>query len=257
MRKDEKIVYILIFILLLIAGSYGKCFSYRFSFYPTNRELQPDSKIIIEGIISSKNVIDSLNSKYPIYLISKNDTVQLEVLSKNIGSYSIAQAILKPNRELVVGKVYTVKIDNLSDANMRAVKDRDRVTGNLNDVTFTVSDRYEADNLDIILEPKFERSSYNRYGCGPSLFAFVSFTPPLTVGTIVNCELIDNSAKTEVNYYIEVDRSLMIRLGHGMCSGPFDFIKGHAYSARFYIVDMVGENNGRWSKTIKIENPLK
>ena len=56
------------------------CMSKYISVYPTTKELKTDGLILIEGFGMSQKVIESLGSKYPVFLKSGNEKVELEII---------------------------------------------------------------------------------------------------------------------------------------------------------------------------------
>ena len=109
--KDMKKLNLLLIFLAIATNLMAKCGGSELSFFPFGEEITQNTIFMVEGY-HSKNIIDSLNKKYPIYLRSGNQKIKLMIFEKQIGQYGLSQVLLKPVELLKVGVEYEIVIEN-------------------------------------------------------------------------------------------------------------------------------------------------
>ena len=83
------------------------------SMWPFGQDIHPHSLIMLQGIGLEGIIVKYLNTRFPVYLQSSNQKINLEVVSVNDSRSNVVQALLKPMQPLQVGMRYTLHIDNL------------------------------------------------------------------------------------------------------------------------------------------------
>ena len=105
---------ILLFIILTINFSAkAECTSSGINVWPTQQNISTNSIFVIEGYAQSQELIRQLNKKNKVYLKCSSEIIPIKVLRILEGQYSLTQAILKPEKDLQIGKTYELHIDNL------------------------------------------------------------------------------------------------------------------------------------------------
>ena len=105
-------IFFSISILFASIQLHAKCFSHDLSVFPESKEIDQNSIIMLIGYGYDQPLIDSLCLGYTVFLVSVNDTVNLEVECINRGMFLLTQAILKPQTPLIVGQRYHLIIKN-------------------------------------------------------------------------------------------------------------------------------------------------
>ncbi len=249
MNRHKFILQILLglFLTSLADNSFAMCSSSGISVFPRTQTIFSNPIFIIEGYSSSQSVIRHLNNGNAIYLTSGDDTIPLTVLKTLVGQFDLTQAILKPSSNLITGKHYKLNIDSL-DEYEKADFERDNISWTVSDI---------ADNQKPIWNnpPSYNSKRMIFYGCGPAVFvnfcASISDNSPVVVYAKVK-NLKTNSSS---DYYLFPD-SCSFQLGHGMCSGEFDFEEGQEYEATFSLMDASG-NISPETQPIKFISPTE
>ena len=79
---------------------------------------------------------------------------------------------------------------------------------------------------------KFKNSNHTMFGCGPAIYANFTILNPIKKKSIYKIELYDLTTNKITTYY-QSNLQNEISIGHGMCSGAFNFIAGNKYKVRF------------------------
>lgn len=236
-------------ILIITFGTirmYADCSSSNISVWPRGTKINTNSIFIIQGYGTSQGVIRSLNRKHKVYLKSKNSIVPLEIIKLYEGQYSLTQAILKPKNQLTAGETYTLQISNLEHYEK---EDYYR-----EDFKWTVNNKNDIDLPYWSAKPKYENRQKINYGCGPAKFvdfcACINDSSPV----VVFAKLTEEKTGKTAEYFITPD-STSLRIGHGMCSGAFEFEDGERYKISFSLMDACGNRNDTLTSEIKFVSP--
>lgn len=255
----KKIIITLLFITIS-ANIFAMCGDRGLWFFPENQEIKQNSWIMITAYSMSQEVVNKLNTKYPVYLQAGRHKVKLTIVSRQEGMFSQTQVILKPEKQLKKGKTYHLKIDNLKNGSEDdEFSDWAYEIEEINKKTWTVVNETDTEAPVWNKKPKFKETLCDHFGCGPALYA------------IFNCEIKDDSEvliKTEFTnlktnettiYYLTADNK-EIKIGHGMCSGAFSFGnegENKKFSVKFALLDASGNELNKYTKPIKFNHPYK
>lgn len=236
-------------LLILTFGTiriYADCSSSNISVWPKGTEINSNSIFIIQGYGTSQDIIRGLNIKYKVYLKSKNSIVPVEIIKVYEGQYSLTQAILKPKSQLIEGKTYTLQISNLEDYEKEDYYQKK--------IKWTVNNKKDIDLPYWSAKPKYENKQKINYGCGPAKFidfcACINDSSPVVVFT----KLTEEKTGKTAEYFITPD-STFLRIGHGMCSGAFEFEDGEHYKISFSLMDASGNRNDTLTNEINFISP--
>lgn len=243
--------YIWICTLLTImttADIHAECSSSGISVFPRTKVISTNPIFIVQGYAHSQSVINQLNQRNSIYLTSGKDRISLTVIKTIKGQFGLTQALLKPTAELISGRHYKLNIESLDEYEHEDFS-RDSIG-------WTVSNK--ADNTKPIWQvlPSYKSKEMIFYGCGPAVLvnfcACISDNSPVVVYTKIK----NLKTNTIVEYYINPGPSY-IELGHGMCSGAFDFNEGQEYEVTFLLMDASGNTSETETHPIKFSSPTE
>jgi len=214
-------------VLFLAFNTFAKCNSSGIEFYPKKKVIFTNSNFIIEGYGSTTSLILSFENR-PLYLINdkSNEKIKLELVNIYTGAKNINQAIFKPEQNLKPNEKYFLKIENLTEKELKLIRSK----GELIYWLTRKSNNVDFENFDIDIN--YFGNEYTEYGCGPAVSATFKITKNYSIETWFKTELkdlSDNSLQT----YILTNASNFIDVGHGMCSGPFQFGQSGNYKVRF------------------------
>ncbi len=223
--------------LLSVTNAFADCTSSGLSVWPSLGAIKKNSVFVLDGYASSMDVIYGLNSRFPIYLKAGNTKIKLNVKETCTGQFYLAQAILVPASKLEAGKEYELCIDNLPQ--YQSVRVWNPRTGDYIPPRWTVSTEEDNNAPQWLTMPKEKSKSYAMFGCGPSIHVNFSFAVSEQSEYLVKTTIKSLQTGKRTTYYIGVSQK-EISVGHGMCSGAFNFGEGENYEVEFSLMDASG-----------------
>ncbi len=209
--------------------------------------------IIIEFYGGSQYIASGLNKRHPIYLQSGDSKVTLTVVEVLGGDFQLTQAILRPSTLLSFEKMYTVFIDDINNKLFppRLLNEKTKswssgpitVTSNLSTNTafnYTITET---------------KKTYVRYGCGPASWVYYNISGIDSSISFVRTTVKSLRTNNLSTYVVPIENG-QIKLGHGMCSGPFLFNNAGNYEATFTLLNQSFEQKGQ-SQTLVFSQPNK
>lgn len=230
-------VIILCVFLSMGFRSSADCGGRRLFALPASGSIKPTTVFIVEGYSLSQEVIKGLNSKFPIYLKSENEQIPLFILETHRGQYSVTQALLKPEKPLIPGRKYQLIIDSLSEG--EAFGSYNANTHQYDPVSYLVTDESDTENPQWIDKPKEKDKSVEHFGCGNSIQITFSFKAEDQSDILIKTTVKSVESGKET-VYILLAGTDMLYVGHGKCSGAFNFDDGMNYQAKFTLMDASG-----------------
>lgn len=234
---------VIIQVLLLMSLSViGKCLSESLTFWPNNNDINLNPIFVIDGYGSSQEIIMELGKAHRVFLKSKNEEVELIVTEVNVGLYHLTQAVLKPKTDLTPNTDYKLIIRGIANDKVKKYNTETHID---EDVVWTTSNSIDKQApIWTALPVEFDKF-YQEYGCGPATYVNFKYEVKETSELLFRVTLKSLDTDIENTYYIQKEDE-MIKVGHGMCSGAFDFIHGRRYSAKIDILDSSG-NISKWT----------
>jgi len=252
-----KYLITIILSLILYGQALAKCSSSGIWAYPSKSEINQNSMIILDGYARSQRIIDSLNIGHPIYLEANGHLVKLQVLEINKGMFSLTQAILQPEEILIGGKSYKLKIENLTEWEQKLLSRWNSETGKYEPISWTVKSGIDNEIPKWQSRPKLVDKTTVWYGCGPAIYAVFDSKIEDDSQTLIKTQLVDISTNETYTYYLTLNKYGKLNVGHGMCSGAFDFKPNNKYKIRFSLTDLSGNSNAEWTEWIKFDSPFE
>jgi hypothetical protein len=238
-------IAIVVLLTIFTRSLYADCDDSGLWVFPRNTEISSNSYFLLTGFSASQMIIESLNSKYPVYLVADDHRVSLNVVKTNKGMYELTQALLHPTRELIVGKTYYLKIDSL-DAWSQTL---------LTDICWTVSDKKDLIQPEWEKEPIISSEIVELYGCGPEVYVIFDLSVIDESKVLVNTELIDLETNESTKYFLTPNKESKLYIGQGMCAGAFSLEKISQCKVRFELWDLSGNKTEMWTNWIEFESP--
>lgn len=223
--------------------------------YPQTETIKQNSMIVLTGYYSSQKIVTSLNDKYPIYLESEGHKVKLNVVNTYEGMFALTQAILQPEEKLIAGKTYQLKIDKLSEMETGLVSIWNSDRGKAEPIAWKVEDSIDTEVPELLSQPELVDKRITHFGCGPAIYADFKIQTKDESALLIKTELVDVNTGTSTIYYLNFDDVEILNVGHGMCSGAFDYKADGKYKIRFSLMDICGNENKEWTAWIAFDSP--
>lgn len=237
----------------MTVDGFSKCASSGLSFWPDGQTINENTIFVIEGYAVSQKIITELGTTYKVYLKSDGQIVDLKVQETLVGQFNLTQAILRPEQKLTVGLDYELIIENLPEPNNEIYR-YNSFTSQKEKVKWTVVAGKDTIVPAWIIIPKFKNGTYKEYGCGPDIFANFTFSATDNSEYLIKTTVKNLSNGKETSYYLRGKENI-IAIGHGMCSGAFNFYKDDKFEVEFSLLDASG-NLTKWTgDRIKFKRP--
>ena len=222
--------------------------------FPSGQTIMQNSIFILDGYAESQNVVLGLNKQHNIYLKSGRKKIKLLVTEICVGQFYLTQAVLKPETELEAGLEYTLCIDSLPEYEM--LNKYNETTKKNESVTYKVVREKDLEKPKLSSRPEELRKKLVYYGCGTSIHVIFS-NPAEDKSDIIVKTIVKNlMTGIETTYYIKPDGEF-IKVGHGMCSGAFDFDENNNYEVKFLFMDASGNITSWIGPPIQFSKPIK
>lgn len=225
--------------------------------FPQTTTIKQNSLIVVTGYFRSQRIVTSLNKKYPIYLESEGHKVKLNVKSTYKGMFELTQAILKPNEKLIAGRTYQLKIDKLDDFRRSQLSRWNSELGKNEPIAWKVDGATDTEIPKLLNQPELIDKRTTHYGCGPAMYADFKIQTNDESDVLVKTELIDLESGESTTYFLSFNDTDTLSVGHGMCSGAFDFQENGKYKVRFSLMDICGNENNDWTAWIAFDSPYE
>jgi len=222
------------------------------STWPATGTVKANPIFILTFYELSRQIVPGLNKQYAVYLRSGNQRVPLIITETCTGQFRLTQVILKPAKKLTPGREYELVIDSLPKYES-ALKWNSRL--NKPEPTKWKVLKEEDNALpDWTVLPKYQSKSIMYFGCGPSVSVVFNYAANET-GLLVKTTVQNIRTGKYTTYYLESSDAKTISVGHGMCSGAFDFVDGDEYEASFVLMDGSGNVGCTPSTPIRFTGP--
>ncbi len=156
-------------------------------------------------------------------VVSGSERVPLEVLAVHRGEVQVTQVVFRPTAPLATGRSWAL---SLSEPATTPPTGFDRVQWRVEPPSGTPQ---------WLAAPASAGTSRQRFGCGPAVWMKVS----VALSAPIRGVLVEVDGRP----WLAVPRDGVIRLGHGMCSGPYRLTRGTRYDVR--VVAAIGTDGAR------------
>jgi hypothetical protein len=204
--------------------------------------LNKNGLIILEFYSSSQSLIPDLNKKYPIYLKSSNEKIQLNVIETLTGEMHLTQIVLKPATKLKANALYTLQIDNLPTYERKPER-YNSSSNKWESLTFKINNTVDNDIPTLSNTPTEQKKTLVYYGCGPASWVYFTITGQDKSELFVRANVKNKETRMVTTYILAIENGLA-KIGHGMCSGAFHFDNGNNFEVTFQLCDQSGNKSG-------------
>ncbi|MCX6319883.1 MAG: hypothetical protein NTW29_21570 [Bacteroidetes bacterium] len=243
-----------ILLFFLSASCFAKCGSNGIGVVGDNRMIYDRSVIILEFYMNSQQVAHKLNVRYPAYLQSGKEKIPLKVIQTLTGGYNITQVILLLTIKPAEGKRYSLEIDHLKKEDGE-VTYFDIAAKKMMPYMFTGSAAPANTPLLFSGLPVETKKTMVSYGCGPAQWIYYSLPNKTALSAYVLASLKDKNNGLTTEFIVASDKEGTIMIGHGMCTGGFNFTEGHQYEISFAPMDLSGYK-GPFTSTMTVSPPF-
>ncbi len=241
---------IILCVSLLFANNlYAKCAIKGFSLYPENPQISLNSLFIVEGYRDSQKTIESFKHKKVFLKSAKGQKVELKLLKILRGQVEQTQAIFKPVKPLSANSTYYFDYEGMTKEDKKEFSKYNSRTGEIFQPYWKTSNKKFNKKINSNLKITFDKFAVAEYGCGHGEHALFKVKNFDNDEIWYKVELKNSkSNKVQTNYLIPYTQD-MIRVGHGMCSGYFEFTQGK-YMVRFTPMNADGKKikSTKWIK---------
>lgn len=242
----------LLALLFISSGIKADCASSGLLVIPASSSVCQNPVFMIEGYGTSETIINNLNIKHPVYLQSGTNKIKLLVLEICVGDLYLTQAILKPEKELDAGLIYTLHIDSLPVR--ESLREYNSSTRNYTAYTYRTLAKKDIQKPVLKSSPKEIGKQYLMYGCGPSINVIYSLDINDETTVFVKTSVRNIETGKTTTYYLLTSGG-QIRVGQDMCSGAFSLTEGNLFEVTFSFMDASG-NILPWNgKTYQFSRP--
>ena len=158
---------------------------------------------------------------------------------------SWTQALLRPNRELVPGETYYLRIDSLDAWSQ----------GLLADFSWTVGDKKDVVQPQWQKYPSISGEIVELFGCGPEVFVIFDLDIIDNSKVLVKTELMDLDTNKSSKYFLTPNKENKLYIGQSMCAGAFLLERISHCKVRFELWDLSGNKTETWTNWIEFESP--
>lgn len=225
--------------------------------FPKTETIKQNSLIVLTGYARSQKIVTSLNKEYPIYLYSEGHKVKLKVKNIYKGMFKLTQAILEPDEKLISGRTYQLKIDNLSESENSLLSIWDSELSKKEPISWRVEEGIDTQVPELLTQPELIDKRTKYYGCGPAIHADFKIHTKDESDLLIKTELLDLENDESNIYLLSLDDVDTLSVGHGMCSGAFNYKETGRYKVRFSLMDICGNRSSEWTAWIEFDSPFE
>ena len=188
---------------------------------------------------------------------SEGQRIELEVIETCKGMFSTTQALLRPKSKLMVGKTYNLKISNLDEWEKRSLTKWNSEKKEYEPISWKVNNKTDNENPKWITKPKLVDKTTIWYGCGPAVYVVFDLKINDSSNSLIKTELYNTNTNETNTYYLTLGENGQLNVGHGMCSGAFDFKEKEQYKIRFSLTDTSGNSDKEWTNWMNFDSPYE
>jgi hypothetical protein len=221
--------------------------------WPVAKNINTNAIIVIEFFANSQELVPELNKKYPVYLKSVKNRVELEVVEILKGEFNLTQVVCKPKSRLIPGYEYELKLDHLPKGAVRVEKWVQNESKTL-PPKWTAVDQIDLQAPAWDKQPKYLSETYTPYGCGPAVHVLFSLSAKDASPILIKATVTNSKTGVTTSYYL-VPSEGKIEVGHSMCAGAFAFEDDTKYLVKFSLMDASGNQSSGFTEDIQFTPP--
>lgn len=249
-----KKVFLILTLILTTKLVLAECVYY-FHIFPQKREISPNSLFMIECNFDLQNIIDSLHTKYAIYLQDENmaHKIKLSIQEKLKGQDEVSQVILKPDETLKLNHIYSIHIDSLNTTQYKRVVNNYSKVGIGNNKYWSITKSKDLIPPKFLQEPLFISKEVYSFGHGNCEYAIFDLEIEDDNEVMIKTELVSVDNNQIFIFYLHMGKEDKLFVGKNICEGAFLYEKGNKYKVRFSLLDLAGNYNNTYTKWTEFE----
>lgn len=207
--------------------AHAKCTSWNLNSWPEGPDAFPvNGRIVLDEYAQGGRRLFPDGARPPVLSATGGrEEIPLDMVEVLPGNFRNRQVVLAPRRALAADTTYVLHLEG-SPYPVGPLVFRTSATEDVRAPRWTAA-------------PQWDGEERQRFGCGPSSWAF--FTAGVEDDSDVRVRVEIRAADTgEIARFLVAPVDGRLALGHGMCSGGFDFRPGVEYTATFTAVDLAG-----------------
>jgi len=248
----QRLIILLAFLFVSILAK-ADCASNGIYCWPNRTAVKSNPVFVLTFYLNSQKIIAGLNKEYAIYLRSGEEKVPVLISEICKGQYRLTQVILRPAKQLTPGKEYELVIDSLPQYDRISKWNKD--SGRSESPRWKVLKEADTDLPAWTALPTYFSKSMGYLGCGPVSSVVFGYGAEDGSDILIKTTLQNTRTGNYTTYYLEPDKT-GITVGHGMCSGAFNFETDDKYEVRFELMDASGNPGCVPSVPIRFTRPI-
>ncbi len=222
--------------------------------WPLSPIILPNQQIAIFGFADQAPVSDVIGKRYPVYLVSATERVEMIVTEAHEGQFWTAQVLLRPKTMLVPGLTYRLVVENLSEG--KNISRYDYKSNKNLPIKWMVSGAPDTTLPQWAADPTEIGKHYDMFGCGPELGVEFKIKTHESLSMLVKVELKGVGTANWRTYYLPVSDG-KIDIGHGMCGGEFTLREAKEFDVKLTLVDGAGNSTSFAGAPIRFSRPAE
>lgn len=248
-----KFILSCLFIAISFFG-HGKCAYSSLTVWPGTEHIRQNSWFVLQGYGGFQEILDSVNLKYPVYLVAEDHEVKLTEINKYVSAFKLTQLVMRPEEDLHAGKTYKLVIDYLDKYDKDRLTRYDEIKDKYVPLTWYVLAGKDTTKPILKVPPTLKNKVVQWFGCGPAVNAI--FTLQAQDGSdVVAFVEVQEIGKNIVNAFLVDFNNNEITVGQNMCSGAFVYERHKKYKVRFKLFDLCGNQSDEPTAWIDITSP--
>lgn len=245
---------ILILFLQLGAVGFGfaECGPARMWAWPRTSTILPNQQIVINGKAGGEPVSKVIGTKYPVFLVSYTERVEMVVVETYMSQAHASQVLLRPKTKLIAGRVYRLEVEDLEGGEF--ISRYDTKKQQELPIDWFVSGAVDTKPPLWASAPLELEKYYHAYGCGPDFGVVFQAMCHESEPKLVKVELKGLHSEEWTTYYLEV-RDDKINIGRSMCGGVFSLLEEKEFEVKFTLVDGAGNSSPYPGPAIRFTRP--
>lgn len=235
---------------LLPVAAQAKCAYYTsWTFPEAGATLPTNGRIVLDGYGALQPVIAEIEARRP-ELRSATERVALRVVTIHKGQFNLTQVVLAPVRELRPRTRYELHLELRKDDKPVVRFDGGKEAA----YSWTTGPGPDQAVPEWAGAPRATGGKFAQLGCGPEAEAFIASAASDPSGVIFLARVVPAGGGEAVEYLLPA-REGTLKVGHGMCSGPFQLTGGAQYEVTLTAVDAAGNASAAPGPPVKIVGP--
>jgi hypothetical protein len=251
-KTMQRLIILLAFLFFSVIAK-ASCSPSGIYSWPTTSTVKSNPVFVLTFYAFSQGIVAGLNKQYAVYLRSGEQKVPLLISETCRGQFRLTQVILKPARQLTPGMEYELVIDSLPKYEHILKWNKELLKSEY--PSWKVLKEADTDLPAWTTLPKYQSKSIAYFGCGPSLSVVFGFGAEDGSDILIKTTVQNTRTGKYTTYYLEPTDKTRIGVGHGMCSGAFDFETDDEYEVSFALMDASGNPGCVASAPIRFTRP--